>query len=221
MSSMNRLIQDLLDVARLEAGRIVLERTDNDAVSIASEAVELSAARAAAKSLRLDIESSPALPLILVDRDRILRVFTNIIDNAISFSPPGGLVEVVATRVGGVPLELTTVADDEAVVHVGLEVRHYDGLDPDTAYAFDGIELRTLPDLGERLATVAAAASVGQRLRVVEVEVPSTSETSIRVIDIIAKSTDPTCGSGSTPTSGASSCPCRWSGSSSTTTRGS
>jgi Icc protein len=52
------------------------------------------------------------------------------------------------------PAELTTVADDEAVVHVGLEVRRYDGLDPDTAYAFDGIELRTLPDLGERLATV-------------------------------------------------------------------
>jgi 3',5'-cyclic-AMP phosphodiesterase len=50
--------------------------------------------------------------------------------------------------------ELTTVADDEAVVHDGTSVRRYHGLAPDTAYAFDGIELRTLPDLGERLATV-------------------------------------------------------------------
>ena len=50
--------------------------------------------------------------------------------------------------------ELTTVADDEAVAHDGTEVRRYDGLSPDTAYELDGIALRTLPDLGERLATV-------------------------------------------------------------------
>lgn len=96
---MNRLIQDLLDVARLEAGRLVLERTDNDAVSIANEAVELSAARAATKALRLRVESSPDVPVISVDRDRILRVFTNIIDNAIRFTPDGGRIVVsVATR---------------------------------------------------------------------------------------------------------------------------
>ena len=100
---MNRLIQDLLDVAKLEAGRLVLERTDNDAVSIANEAVELSAARAATKSLRLRVESSPDLPAISVDRDRILRVFTNIIDNAIRFTPDGGRIVIsVATRGGDV-----------------------------------------------------------------------------------------------------------------------
>lgn len=97
---MNRLIQDLLDVARLEAGRLVLERTDNDAVSIANEAVDLSAARAATKSLRLRVESAPDLPLISVDRDRILRVFTNIIDNAIRFTPDGGRIVIGVTTRG-------------------------------------------------------------------------------------------------------------------------
>ena len=96
---MNRLIQDLLDVARLEAGRLVLELTDNDPVSLANEAVELSAARAAAKSLHLSIESVPDLPRISIDRDRILRVFTNIIDNAIRFTPDGGSIVIgVAMR---------------------------------------------------------------------------------------------------------------------------
>lgn len=41
-------------------------------------------------------------------------------------------------------MELTTVADDEAVVHDGLEVRRYDGLEPDTAYEYDGFHFRTL-----------------------------------------------------------------------------
>ena len=43
------------------------------------------------------------------------------------------------------PRELTTVADDLAVVHDGTAVRRYDGLKPDTEYDFDGIRGRTLP----------------------------------------------------------------------------
>jgi 3',5'-cyclic-AMP phosphodiesterase len=50
--------------------------------------------------------------------------------------------------------ELTTVADDEAVIHHGTEVRRYDGLAPGTDHEIDGFAFRTLPDLGERLATV-------------------------------------------------------------------
>jgi 3',5'-cyclic AMP phosphodiesterase CpdA len=41
--------------------------------------------------------------------------------------------------------ELATVADDEAVVFDGLDVRHYIGLDPDTSYEFDGVSFTTLP----------------------------------------------------------------------------
>lgn len=51
--------------------------------------------------------------------------------------------------------ELTTVADDEAVVHHGSEVRRFDDLAPDTLHEIDGLSFRTLPRLGERLCTVA------------------------------------------------------------------
>lgn len=51
--------------------------------------------------------------------------------------------------------ELTTVADDEAVVHAGAEVRTYDDLAPDTVHEIDGWAFRTLPRWGERLATIA------------------------------------------------------------------
>jgi Icc protein len=56
--------------------------------------------------------------------------------------------------------ELTTVTDTEAVVHDGSVVRRFDGLAPDTDQEVDGFAFRTLPDLGERLATFATANDV-------------------------------------------------------------
>jgi predicted phosphodiesterase len=56
--------------------------------------------------------------------------------------------------------ELTTVADDEAVVHDGATVRVYDGLRPDADHELDGFSFRTLPRFGERLATVATVNDV-------------------------------------------------------------
>jgi predicted phosphodiesterase len=57
-------------------------------------------------------------------------------------------------------VELTTVADDEVVVHEGPEARRHLGLAPDAVHELEGFELRTLPRLGERLATVATVNDV-------------------------------------------------------------
>src|SRR3954466_12721850 len=58
-------------------------------------------------------------------------------------------------------LEVTTVADDEAVLFDGAEVVHYIDLEPDTAYDHDGTPFRTLPrPPGERLATIATVNDV-------------------------------------------------------------
>ena len=56
--------------------------------------------------------------------------------------------------------ELTTVADDEAVIHDGLEARAYGGLAPDAPHHIEGFSFRSLPRLGERLATVATVNDV-------------------------------------------------------------
>lgn len=56
--------------------------------------------------------------------------------------------------------ELTTVADDEAVFHDGAVVRRYEDLEPDTDYEIEGFAFRTLPSLGERLATIATVNDV-------------------------------------------------------------
>lgn len=91
---MDRLIQDLLDVARMEGGRLQLRRQSHDPELLVREAVDLNAARAADKSLRLDVTSTGAAPPVWADRDRILRVLSNLIDNAVKFTPEGGHVEV-------------------------------------------------------------------------------------------------------------------------------
>src|SRR3954471_24218333 len=57
-------------------------------------------------------------------------------------------------------MELTTVADDEAVIHDAGTVRTHEGLEPDTAYELDGFAFRTLPRAGERLATFATVNDV-------------------------------------------------------------
>jgi Icc protein len=56
--------------------------------------------------------------------------------------------------------ELTTVADDVAIVHRGVGVRVYADLTPDTDYDYDGVAFRTLPRPGERLATFATVNDV-------------------------------------------------------------
>jgi Icc protein len=56
--------------------------------------------------------------------------------------------------------ELTTVADDEAVIHDGATMRRYTDLKPDTPHDIDGFSFRTLPDLGERLAVIATVNDV-------------------------------------------------------------
>jgi predicted phosphodiesterase len=56
--------------------------------------------------------------------------------------------------------ELTTVADDEVVIHDGDEAHRHTGLEPDTDYELEGFTLRTLPRPGERLATVATVNDV-------------------------------------------------------------
>jgi 3',5'-cyclic-AMP phosphodiesterase len=75
--------------------------------------------------------------------------------------PMAGMTDATDALAPPVVPELTTVADDEAVVFEGASFRRYDGLDPDTDYDFDGISFRTLPRFGgERLATFATVNDV-------------------------------------------------------------
>jgi signal transduction histidine kinase len=94
---MSRLIQDIIDVTRLEAGRLTLEQAKLSAIELLSEAIEKQRPLASAVSLEYRLDPGAAVPDIWVDSDRLLQVFENLIGNAIKFTPPGGRVTVGAT----------------------------------------------------------------------------------------------------------------------------
>jgi PAS domain S-box-containing protein len=98
---MNRLIQDLLDVARIEGGRFIISCRCEDANSLAAEVCDAFRSVAADKGLRLDCEAAPALPRLLVDRDRIVQVLSNFLNNAVKFTPAGGQIGIRATTADG------------------------------------------------------------------------------------------------------------------------
>lgn len=96
---MNRLIQDLLDVVRLDAReplQVVLAIAHPD--HVVDEAVDSMRPLAAASLVELAAVREPGLPAIQADHDRLLQVFENLIGNAIKFSSRGARVTVSATR---------------------------------------------------------------------------------------------------------------------------
>ena len=93
---MNRLIQDLLDVALMEAGQLTIERARLSASGLIVEAVDMQRPLASSSSLELRVEVDPDVPEVWGDRDRLLQVFENLIGNAIKFTKAGGRITVGA-----------------------------------------------------------------------------------------------------------------------------
>jgi signal transduction histidine kinase len=98
VKQMNRLIGDLLDVMRMESGRLTLETEELTVASILSQADESARHLADERHIELAIPTpDPALRL-RGDRGRLAQVFGNLLGNAIKFTPEGGRVSLCAKR---------------------------------------------------------------------------------------------------------------------------
>ncbi|HEY0303972.1 MAG TPA: ATP-binding protein [Longimicrobiales bacterium] len=93
---MERLIKDLLEVKRIEAGQLSVERDKVGVRPLVDEAIELLANIAEGKSVQLRAAVPPDLPAIYADRERILQAFSNLVGNAVKFTPAGGEVRIEA-----------------------------------------------------------------------------------------------------------------------------
>jgi signal transduction histidine kinase/CheY-like chemotaxis protein len=114
---MQRLIQDLLDIARLEAGHLSIERTPFHAGAIVSECAETQERLISSKALVLRLDLAPDLGEVLADRDRLQQILENLVGNAVKFTPRGGHITVgAAPRDGEV---LFWVADTGAGIEAG------------------------------------------------------------------------------------------------------
>ncbi len=96
---MQRLIHELLEVRRMEEGRLTLDLADHHLGALVREALEVIDPLARVKSVGLvDHTTEADLPTLRVDGDRILQVLSNLIGNAVKHTPSGGRVEVFASE---------------------------------------------------------------------------------------------------------------------------
>jgi signal transduction histidine kinase len=114
---MNRLIQDLLDVTRMEAGQLSIEQAPVQVGRAISEFVEAQKPLASSASLELRLDLAKDVGEVFADRDRFLQVLENLVGNAVKFTKPGGRVTV-----GAAPRDdevLFWVADTGAGIEAG------------------------------------------------------------------------------------------------------
>lgn len=95
---MNRLIGDLLDLSRVEGNGFALEIGPEALDPLLAEAAATLGPLAQARGIRMESEGCTGLPTIPADGARLLQVISNLVGNAIKFTPEGGRIALVAER---------------------------------------------------------------------------------------------------------------------------
>src|SRR5437867_6996865 len=94
----NRLISDMLDLDRMESGRMSMRSGDVDINDVLMEAISRAAPSATTVEFKSDLD--PRLPIVAGDRDRLVQVVSNVVNNAVKYSPDGDTV-ILASGVEG------------------------------------------------------------------------------------------------------------------------
>jgi NtrC-family two-component system sensor histidine kinase KinB len=98
---LNQIVDNLLDMGRIESGRALLDLKPEAAERLMSEAIEQMSATYMDKGVELTSEAPDDLPPVLADRSRVSHVFSNLLINSLKYTPPGGRVKVDAAVDGG------------------------------------------------------------------------------------------------------------------------
>ncbi|MBT9557633.1 MAG: response regulator [Myxococcales bacterium] len=113
-----RLLNDLLDTAKIESGKLEFERVEFSLEDVAGEAVELAAGPARAKGLSLCLQVVPGIPVRVVgDPTRTRQIIMNLVNNAVKFTLTGHVTVRIAT---GTPLNEDSVAPDSTWLDVSV-----------------------------------------------------------------------------------------------------
>ena len=92
------LINDLLDVAKIEAGRMEIEPCELDVERCFDTALKIIGAKARERHQELVIEIDPSAPRLFADERALKQILINLVSNAVKFTPEGGRIKVLASR---------------------------------------------------------------------------------------------------------------------------
>ncbi|HEV2011310.1 MAG TPA: ATP-binding protein, partial [Candidatus Limnocylindria bacterium] len=95
------LINDILDLSKIEAGRMELEAAPFSLIAALNNAVTLVRERAMSHGIRLELEVAPELDTMVADERKLKQVVVNLLANAVKFTPDGGTVSLRAARENG------------------------------------------------------------------------------------------------------------------------
>jgi PAS domain S-box-containing protein len=101
----NRLIGDMLDLDRMESGRMSIRTADVDLNEVLSDAI---ARAGSSPTVDFKADLDPRLPIVSGDRDRLVQVVSNLVNNAVKYSPDGGTVTLSSRSEGGFALVSVT-----------------------------------------------------------------------------------------------------------------
>jgi signal transduction histidine kinase len=99
---MTRMVEDLLDLARIDSGQIVMGQTSLDLSQILTGTVDRLLPQAGQKQIQI-VKQWDKLPPVSGDGDRLAQVFTNLLDNAVKHTPAGGRITITSQMVQGLP----------------------------------------------------------------------------------------------------------------------
>jgi signal transduction histidine kinase len=136
-----RMAQELLDLARVEAGSISMHMTAVDLGGQLQQELEMVRPRADGRSLTLELTVPADLPPVAADPERLHQILDNLLDNAVKYAPDGSTINTVARLSGGT---VETVVSNPAGVHRPDPDRMFDRFyraDPSRSAAAGGVGL--------------------------------------------------------------------------------
>jgi two-component system phosphate regulon sensor histidine kinase PhoR len=106
---LGRLLNDLTDLSNIELGKVTLRREPVRVDEVVASVLAIIGPRAAQSRVSVTARTPADLPAVFADRDRLVQILINLVDNAVKYTPEGGSVTVVARDVGGGLLEVAVV----------------------------------------------------------------------------------------------------------------
>jgi NtrC-family two-component system sensor histidine kinase KinB len=98
LKRLRTMVDDLLDLSRIEAGKLPMEIVETSLPLIVENALDAMRSQAEELSIAVSADLAPALPTVLADANKVLWVLTNLVANALRYTPRGGFVRIVAEK---------------------------------------------------------------------------------------------------------------------------
>ena len=166
-SHLLNLINELLDLAKLEAGQFTLAEEDTDLSTVIRDSVRLVAAQAEKANIQLTETVPGDIPPIHADQRRLRQILVNLLSNAVKFTPEGGRVQVsAARRQGGVIVEVSDTGIGMTQDQIAKALEPFGQIDSSISRKYEGTGLglpiaKQLTELHGGTLSIKSAVNIG------------------------------------------------------------